>query len=114
MSLAIAICIAVVAGNNAKKMLENENSRHKAYREVAAKDGIASLLVQACEPETESPLPLQDRRRQPGGKPQENHPDQAVAYLGQAAFTLEEPRQQGAGKDNKRQVGKTDPFQYQR
>lgn len=49
LSLAMAVWLAVEQGNDAKKLLENDELRLKAYREMAAQDGIEALLVQAID-----------------------------------------------------------------
>lgn len=49
LSLMMAAWIAVVQGNTAKRALENNEDRQKAYREMAAQDGIEALLVQAID-----------------------------------------------------------------
>lgn len=48
-SLLLAVFIAYEAGNKARKELEDENKRQAMYREMAAQDGIESLLVQAID-----------------------------------------------------------------
>ncbi|RWR03623.1 hypothetical protein ED28_01150 [[Pantoea] beijingensis] len=49
LSFGMSGLIAYEAGNHAKKDIEDEVKRLEAYREVAAQDGIESLLVQAID-----------------------------------------------------------------
>lgn len=49
LSLMMACLLAFGQGNNAKRSLENDDIRQYAYREMAAQDGIESLLVQAID-----------------------------------------------------------------
>lgn len=49
LSMLMAGLIAYEQGNNARAALENESARLAAYREMAAQDGIESLLVQAID-----------------------------------------------------------------
>jgi len=49
LSMLMAALIAYDQGVNAKRALENEETRQQAYREMAAQDGIESLLVQAID-----------------------------------------------------------------
>lgn len=49
LSMTMAVWLAVEQGNNAKRALENDEDRQQAYREMAAQDGIESLLVQAID-----------------------------------------------------------------
>ena len=44
LSLVIASFMAYVAGDVAKRAIKNEETRHAAYREMAAMDGVESLL----------------------------------------------------------------------
>ena len=47
--MAAACFLAYVAGDVARKAIKNEEVRQAAYREMAAMDGIESLLVQAID-----------------------------------------------------------------
>ncbi|WP_130831147.1 hypothetical protein [[Erwinia] mediterraneensis] len=49
LSMLTAVWLAYDQGINARRALENEETRQEAYREVAAQDGIESLLVQAID-----------------------------------------------------------------
>lgn len=49
LSLMMAGVLALGQGNNAKRALEDEDIRLRAYREMAAQDGIEALLVQAID-----------------------------------------------------------------
>jgi len=49
LSMAAACFLAYVAGDVARKAIKNEEVRQAAYREMAAMDGIESLLVQAID-----------------------------------------------------------------
>jgi len=49
LSLLMAGLLAAGQGHNAKVALENNEVRQKAYREMAAQDGIEALLVQAID-----------------------------------------------------------------
>ena len=49
LSMLAASLIAYVAGDLAKKAIINEEARQAAYREMAAMDGVESLLVQAID-----------------------------------------------------------------
>ncbi|MCV5446425.1 hypothetical protein OFN46_33150, partial [Escherichia coli] len=49
LSMLLAVFIAYDQGNNARRAIENEEIRQSAYREMAAQDGIESLLVQAID-----------------------------------------------------------------
>ncbi|WP_318385948.1 hypothetical protein [Enterobacter sp.] len=49
LSLMTAVCLAVEQGNSAKRALEDNDARQKAYREMATQDGIEALLVQAID-----------------------------------------------------------------
>lgn len=49
LSMGMACFFAYVAGDTAKKALSNEDVRQAAYREMAAMDGVESLLVQAID-----------------------------------------------------------------
>lgn len=48
-SMGMACVLAYIAGHNAKKSLEDEEIRDAAYREMAAMDGVESLLVKAID-----------------------------------------------------------------
>lgn len=48
-SLAVACVLAYVAGDAARKSIKDESVRQAAYREMAAMDGVESLLVQAID-----------------------------------------------------------------
>lgn len=48
-SLMMAVILAAEQGNSARRALENAEKRQNAYREMAAKDGIEALLVQAID-----------------------------------------------------------------
>lgn len=49
LSMAAACFMAFVAGDVARKSIQNEAVRQAAYREMAAMDGVESLLVQAID-----------------------------------------------------------------
>ncbi|KHE02138.1 hypothetical protein NL54_06915 [Pantoea stewartii] len=49
LSMVAAVLLAYEQGLKAKRALENEETRQKAYREMAAQDGIEALLVQAID-----------------------------------------------------------------
>jgi hypothetical protein len=49
LSMAVACFLAYVAGDVARKAIKNEEVRQAAYREMAAMDGVESLLVQAID-----------------------------------------------------------------
>ncbi|WP_210480438.1 hypothetical protein [Pantoea ananatis] len=49
LSMGMAVLLAYEQGVKAKRELENEENRLKAYREMAQQDGIESLLVQAID-----------------------------------------------------------------
>lgn len=49
LSLLMAGLMAAAQGHNAKMALENNEVRQRAYREMAAQDGIEALLVQAID-----------------------------------------------------------------
>lgn len=49
LSLVMAVWLAVEQGNNAKRALENDETRLQAYREMAAQDGVEALLLQAID-----------------------------------------------------------------
>ncbi|MFK8260340.1 hypothetical protein ACFL9S_21450 [Erwinia sp. AnSW2-5] len=49
LSLMMAVLLALGQGNSARRSLEDEDVRQKAYREMAAQDGIEALLVQAID-----------------------------------------------------------------
>ncbi len=49
LSMAAASFMAYVAGDVARKAIKNEEVRQAAYREMAAMDGVESLLVQAID-----------------------------------------------------------------
>ncbi|MEN4834244.1 hypothetical protein [Pantoea vagans] len=49
LSMGMAVMLAYEQGIKAKRALENEDNRLKAYREMAQQDGIESLLVQAID-----------------------------------------------------------------
>ncbi|HEF0123272.1 hypothetical protein N0P75_08645 [Citrobacter youngae] len=50
-SMLFACLIAYSEGKDARKVMENEDARQKAYREMASKDSLESLLVQAIDTE---------------------------------------------------------------
>lgn len=50
-AIIIACAIAYFEGLDARKEMENEEARQKAYREMASKDSLESLLVQAIDTE---------------------------------------------------------------
>lgn len=49
LSMTIASFIAYIVGDIARKSIKNEEVRQAAYREMAAMDGVESLLVQAID-----------------------------------------------------------------
>lgn len=49
LSLMMTVCLAVEQGKSAKRALENDEIRQKAYREMAAQDGVEALLLQAID-----------------------------------------------------------------
>ncbi|MEQ6971241.1 hypothetical protein [Pectobacterium polaris] len=49
LSMATACLVAYAAGDVARKAIKNEKVRQAAYREMAAMDGVESLLVQAID-----------------------------------------------------------------
>lgn len=49
LSMGMSCLLAYVAGQKARESLENEGIRQAAWREMAAMDGVESLLVQAID-----------------------------------------------------------------
>jgi hypothetical protein len=49
LSMGMACLFAYMTGDSARKALKNEDVRQNAYREMAAMDGVESLLVQAID-----------------------------------------------------------------
>ncbi|EGD4795995.1 hypothetical protein DT043_24365 [Escherichia coli] len=50
-TIIFACCIAYSEGVDARKEMENEEARQKAYREMASKDSLENLLIQAIDTE---------------------------------------------------------------
>lgn len=50
-AMIMACVIAYTEGKDARKEMENEEARQKAYREMAAKDSMENLLIQAIDTE---------------------------------------------------------------